>query len=85
MNSSLNKHQYEHSSVFTTSMSRMAGVLKLSYLPKNAELEKFDLFRINDIWKKTLWCSNAMKTFFAYWFWCETRLESFVNKRIVSK
>ena len=48
MNSSLNKHQYEHSSVFTTSKSRMAGVLKLSYLPKNAELEKFDLFRIND-------------------------------------
>lgn len=47
----LNKHQYEQSSVFTTSKSRMAGVLKLSYLPTNAESEKYDLSRINDIWK----------------------------------
>lgn len=52
MNRPLNKHQYEQSSVFTTSKSRMAGVLKLSYLPTNAASEKFDLSRINDIWKK---------------------------------
>ena len=36
MNCPLNKHQYKHSSIFTTSKSRMADVLNLAYLPKIA-------------------------------------------------